>query len=96
MYGFDYMVTITVQIYTKMCLVRLDKCMWLCQFFSADGKYEMTSGTKAILNYTGRIQWRPPASFKSNCDIDVRYFPFDNQTCTLEFGSWTYNTNEVK
>ena len=26
--------------------------------------------------------------FKSTCAIDVTFFPFDEQTCELEFGSW--------
>jgi len=28
--------------------------------------------------------------FSSPCSIDVTSFPFDNQTCNLTFGSWTY------
>ncbi|KHJ98278.1 Neurotransmitter-gated ion-channel transmembrane region [Oesophagostomum dentatum] len=33
--------------------------------------------------------------FKSSCRIDVEWFPFDEQSCTLVFGSWTYNSEEV-
>ena len=33
----------------------------------------------------------PPAIFKSYCEIDVRYFPFDTQTCFMKFGSWSYS-----
>ncbi|KHJ90134.1 hypothetical protein OESDEN_10028 [Oesophagostomum dentatum] len=28
--------------------------------------------------------------------VDVEFFPFDEQVCTLVFGSWTYNENEIK
>uniref|UniRef100_T1IUC5 Nicotinic acetylcholine receptor alpha 1 subunit n=1 Tax=Strigamia maritima TaxID=126957 RepID=T1IUC5_STRMM len=59
--------------------------------FSAEGNYEVTIMTKAILNYTGYVQWRPPAIYKSSCEIDVEYFPFDKQTCLMKFGSWTYD-----
>lgn len=55
----------------------------------------MTLATKATLNYTGRVEWRPPAIYKSSCEIDVEYFPFDEQTCVMKFGSWTYDGFQV-
>jgi nicotinic acetylcholine receptor len=51
---------------------------------SADGEYVVTTLTKAILHYTGKVLWNPPAIFKSSCEIDVRYFPFDQQTCFMK------------
>lgn len=62
---------------------------------SADGNFEVTLATKAILNSKGMIQWKPPAIYKSSCGIDVRYFPFDEQTCIMKFGSWTYDGFKV-
>ena len=32
-----------------------------------------------------------PTILKSRCAIDIKYFPFDDQTCDLRFGSWTYD-----
>ncbi|XP_050435846.1 acetylcholine receptor subunit alpha-like 1 isoform X2 [Adelges cooleyi] len=58
---------------------------------NADGSYEVTIMTKAILHYTGKVVWKPPAIYKSFCEIDVEYFPFDEQTCSMKFGSWTYD-----
>ena len=51
--------------------------------------------TKATLKYTGEVVWKPPAIYKSSCEIDVEYFPFDEQSCVMKFGSWTYNGNQV-
>lgn len=62
---------------------------------NADGEYVVTTMTKAILHYTGRVVWTPPAIFKSSCEIDVRYFPFDQQTCFMKFGSWTYDGDQI-
>ncbi|XP_012284549.2 acetylcholine receptor subunit alpha-like 1 [Orussus abietinus] len=58
---------------------------------NADGNYEVTIMTKAILHHTGKVVWKPPAIYKSFCEIDVEYFPFDQQTCFMKFGSWTYD-----
>jgi len=58
---------------------------------NADGNYEVTIMTKAILHYTGKVVWNPPAIYKSYCGIDVEFFPFDEQECWLKFGSWTYD-----
>ena len=29
------------------------------------------------------------------CQMDVEYFPFDEQTCVMKFGSWTYDGFQV-
>ncbi|KAF7997902.1 hypothetical protein HCN44_009300 [Aphidius gifuensis] len=62
---------------------------------NADGEYGVTTMTKAVLHYTGKVLWTPPAIFKSSCEIDVRYFPFDQQTCFMKFGSWTYDGFQI-
>nr|AAY28925.1 nicotinic acetylcholine receptor alpha4 subunit [Bemisia tabaci] len=62
---------------------------------NADGNYEVTLMTKATLNYTGDVLWRPPAIYKSSCEMNVLYFPFDEQSCLMKFGSWTYNGFQI-
>ena len=62
-----------------------------CSFLvSADGNFQVTLSTKATVYYTGKVVWEPPAIYKSSCAIDVEFFPFDEQTCTMKFSSWTY------
>merc|ERR550539_1852917 len=58
---------------------------------NADGNYEVTIMTKAVLHYNGKVVWNPPAIYKSSCEIDVEFFPFDEQKCFMKFGSWTYD-----
>ncbi|XP_044756115.1 acetylcholine receptor subunit beta-like 2 [Coccinella septempunctata] len=64
-------------------------------FNNADGNYEVTLMTKAVLSYTGEVIWKPPSIYKSSCEINVQYFPFDEQSCLMKFGSWTYNGKQV-
>lgn len=51
--------------------------------------------TKAQLFHTGRVRWVPPAIYKSSCSIDVTFFPFDQQSCKMKFGSWTYDRAKI-
>lgn len=67
--------------------------MFFCPY-SADGHFEATI-TKAVVRYDGTISWTPPANYKSTCTIDVTFFPFDLQNCTMKFGSWTYDGSQV-
>ena len=65
-------------------------------FFSADGNFQVTLSTKAEVRHTGQVKWEPPAIYKSSCEIDVEYFPFDEQTCMMKFSSWTYVADQGK
>lgn len=51
--------------------------------------------TKATLHYTGEVVWNPTAIYKSSCEINVEWFPFDEQSCAMKFGSWTYDGFQV-
>lgn len=63
--------------------------------YSAVGDFQVDDKTKALLRYNGDVTWVPPAIFKSSCKIDVTYFPFDYQNCTMKFGSWTYDKAKI-
>ncbi|XP_059160022.1 acetylcholine receptor subunit alpha-like 1 [Physella acuta] len=67
----------------------------LVLYNNADGDFQITLKTKAIVYYSGKIVWEPPAIYKSYCPIDVEYFPFDIQECFLKISSWTYHGNEL-
>lgn len=54
----------------------------LVLYNNADSYYNITISTKATLHYSGQVTWEPPAIFKSLCQIDVQWFPFD-EVCTI-------------
>uniref|UniRef100_A0A2K6BH96 Cholinergic receptor nicotinic beta 3 subunit n=1 Tax=Macaca nemestrina TaxID=9545 RepID=A0A2K6BH96_MACNE len=64
-------------------------------FENADGRFEGSLMTKVIVKSNGTVVWTPPASYKSSCTMDVTFFPFDRQNCSMKFGSWTYDGTMV-
>ncbi|XP_061489967.1 neuronal acetylcholine receptor subunit beta-3 isoform X1 [Rhineura floridana] len=64
-------------------------------FENADGRFEGSLMTKAVVKYNGIVVWTSPASYKSSCMMDVTFFPFDRQNCSMKFGSWTYDGSMV-
>ncbi|KAF7228278.1 neuronal acetylcholine receptor subunit alpha-3 [Nothobranchius furzeri] len=62
---------------------------------NAVGDFLVEDKTKALLKYDGTITWVPPAIFKSSCPMDITYFPFDYQNCSMKFGSWTYDKAKI-
>ncbi|XP_035385835.1 neuronal acetylcholine receptor subunit alpha-6 [Electrophorus electricus] len=62
---------------------------------NAVGDFLVEDKTKALLKYDGTVTWIPPAIFKSSCPMDITYFPFDYQNCSMKFGSWTYDKAKI-
>uniref|UniRef100_A0A665UZH1 Neuronal acetylcholine receptor subunit alpha-7-like n=1 Tax=Echeneis naucrates TaxID=173247 RepID=A0A665UZH1_ECHNA len=69
------------------------KLIWkpdIMLYNSADERFDVASPTNIITDPTGLCFYVPPGIFKSTCEINMRWFPFDVQRCELKFGSWTY------
>ena len=64
-------------------------------FFSADEKFDGTFQTNVVVTDEGGCTYIPPGIFKSTCQIDITWFPFDDQNCDMKFGSWTYDGSKV-
>lgn len=43
----------------------------------------------------GYVLWKPFQIFQSKCNLDPTYFPFDKQTCNLEFVVWSLDIDDV-
>ena len=54
--------------------------------------------TDVTVDDRGRCRWGGPATLKVNCKMKVDKWPFDQQTCKLAFGSFTFGKNllEIK
>ncbi|CAH1796384.1 unnamed protein product [Owenia fusiformis] len=52
--------------------------------------------TRVLIHSNGRVRWVVPMIVKSSCAVDVTYFPFDRQKCIIMFGSWSYDTTQVR
>ncbi|XP_039267702.2 neuronal acetylcholine receptor subunit alpha-3-like [Styela clava] len=92
---FDYKMQWDPSLYGDVRYLRIpSENIWrpdIVLYNTAVGRFQVEQTTKALVHYTGSITWTPPAIFKSSCSIDVSYFPFDTQNCTMKFGSWTYD-----
>ncbi|XP_020847304.1 neuronal acetylcholine receptor subunit beta-2 isoform X1 [Phascolarctos cinereus] len=95
----DYRLTWKPEEFDNMKKVRLpSKHIWLPDvvlYNNADGVYEVSFYSNAVVSYDGSIFWLPPAIYKSACKIEVKHFPFDQQNCTMKFRSWTYDRTEI-
>ncbi|CAF0895321.1 unnamed protein product [Adineta steineri] len=62
---------------------------------SADDNFEGTMKTNLVVQYNGSILFAPPGILKSICPFNIASFPFDEQNCTLKFGSWSFDESGV-
>jgi len=62
---------------------------------SADEDIDSTFPTNTVVDSSGKVSWIPLGLFISACAIDIQWFPFDDQRCTMKFGSWTYDGTKI-
>lgn len=65
--------------------------------FSADPQFQSSViNTNVIVSSNGEVVWLSHGIYRSSCDINVEYFPFDLQSCQMKWASWTYDGYQVK
>ncbi|KAL3093172.1 hypothetical protein niasHT_022622 [Heterodera trifolii] len=64
-------------------------------FNSADENFDARFAVNFVVDHDGSILQTPPAIIKSSCQIDITWFPFDEQMCLLKFGSWSHTRNSL-
>jgi len=51
--------------------------------------------TKVQVDYRGQASLASAVTLKASCSIDIKWFPFDSQSCTLTFGSQSYTRSRL-
>ncbi|KAJ6653656.1 hypothetical protein lerEdw1_008844 [Lerista edwardsae] len=75
--------------YGDVSVLRLpaDK-LWLPEIVlenNNDGQFQISYSCNVLVYNSGLVTWQPPAIFRSSCPINVNFFPFDWQNCSLRF-----------
>lgn len=50
---------------------------------------------RVTILYTGTVVWTPFFTWVTSCNMDVIYFPFDTQVCSIMFMNWVYSSTFI-
>lgn len=67
----------------------------ILMYNSADEDIDSKFPTNIVVYSDGTCSWIPLGLYISSCPIDITWFPFDEQNCTMKFGSWTYDGSKI-
>uniref|UniRef100_A0A0N4ZV96 Neur_chan_LBD domain-containing protein n=1 Tax=Parastrongyloides trichosuri TaxID=131310 RepID=A0A0N4ZV96_PARTI len=74
-------------------------CVWTPDIVIINNARDFSRGfveTNLHITHRGEMQWAPPAKVHSLCKLDVRFFPFDDNICFIELGSWVYDKSQLE
>ncbi|XP_020735630.1 5-hydroxytryptamine receptor 3E-like isoform X1 [Odocoileus virginianus] len=66
--------------------------IFITEFMDVD---KTPKGLKAFISNEGRIRYKKPMKVVSICNLNIFYFPFDQQNCTLTFSSFLYTVEYI-
>ncbi|CAB3411329.1 unnamed protein product [Caenorhabditis bovis] len=59
-------------------------------FNSANEHFDASFPVNMVVSHNGDVLFAPPGIMQVSCNLDMTWFPYDEQICYLKFGSWTY------
>nr|XP_028699316.1 5-hydroxytryptamine receptor 3C [Macaca mulatta] len=76
-------------------LTVLAENLWLPDIFIMESMdvSQMPSGLTAYISSEGQIKYNKPMRVTSICNLDIFYFPFDQQNCTFTFSSFLHTVD---
>ncbi|XP_043329503.1 5-hydroxytryptamine receptor 3C-like [Cervus canadensis] len=71
--------------------------LWLPDIFIVESMDvdHTPDGLSAYVSNDGRVVYNKPMRVTSICNLDIFYFPFDQQNCTLTFSSFLYTEESM-
>ncbi len=56
----------------------------------------LDSAFRVTVASDGSASWTPGFKWKTSCKVDLTFFPFDEQTCSIVFANWVYTGTMVQ
>ncbi|WAQ96112.1 ACHA2-like protein [Mya arenaria] len=47
------------------------------------------------VKFSGLVEWEPPRLLQTHCEVDITYYPYDEQKCAIEIVSWGFRIDEL-
>ena len=76
----------------------LQSSIWIPDIYiynTADNPMSQLAYTHAIVYPSGDVLLSRPGMITSTCSFNLSDFPYDQQFCSLKFGSWAYSSKRM-
>ncbi|XP_032676070.1 neuronal acetylcholine receptor subunit alpha-2-like [Odontomachus brunneus] len=60
-----------------------------------DTMFSGSTQTKCWVWRKGMVQWLTPAKYSTHCVADNTWWPYNTMNCSIQFGSWSYSSDEI-
>ena len=76
-----------------------ESLIWIPDFITANPAKKVEKlglpSNEATVHHYGQVDYSFGEMFKTTCDVDVTYFPFDTQNCVIELMPFGYTASEI-